>query len=237
MVRELVVGARDDRGDGVTPLAGRTALVTGGAKRLGRAIAEAIEAAGARVIATSREAPLPADLSTREGVESLLAQLPPVDLLVNAAANFIREPFGTIAWESFDATFALNARAPLFLSQALGLQMKERGYGRIVNVADVAATIPWPAYLAYSMSKAAVVALTRGLAKALAPAVLVNAVAPGPVLLPEDFDATQMQQAIEPTLLKRAGSPNDVADAVVFLLTSDYITGQTLAVDGGRLLR
>ena len=156
---------------------------------------------------------------------------------MNAAANFIREPFGAITWESFDATFALNARAPLFLSQALGLAMKERGYGRIVNIADIAATIPWPSYLPYSMSKAALVALTRSLAKALAPNVLVNAVAPGPVLLPDDYDEAQAKQAIEPTLLKRTGRPEDVADAVVFLLTSDYVTGTVLAVDGGRLLR
>ena len=221
----------------MTPLAGRTALVTGGAKRVGAAIASAIETAGARVIVTSRSAPLPADLSTRDGVESLLAALPPIDLLVNAAANFVREPFGTITWETFDATFALNARAPLFLSQALGLAMKERGYGRIVNIADIAATIPWPAYLPYSMSKAAIVALTRGLAKALAPNVLVNAVAPGPVLLPDGYDETLAKQAIETTLLKRTGKPEDVAEAVVFLLSSDYITGQTVAVDGGRLLR
>jgi pteridine reductase len=221
----------------VTPLAGRTALVTGGAKRVGAAIAAALEAAGARVLVTSRSAPLSFDLSTRGGIESLLAALPPVDLLVNAAANFIEEPFGSITFENFDATFALNARAPLMLSQALGTAMKERGYGRIVNIADIAATIPWPSYLPYSMSKAALVALTRGLAKALAPTVLVNAVAPGPVLLPDDFDEAAAKQAVDPTLLKRAGRPEDVADAVVFLMTSDYITGQTVAVDGGRLLR
>ena len=237
MARELDLGARANGGRRLTPLAGRTALVTGGAKRLGAAIASALQAAGAQVLVTSRSAPLSFDLATRGGVSSLLAALPPIDLLVNAAANFIEEPFGAITFENFDATFALNARAPLFLSQALGTKMKERGYGRIVNIADIAATIPWPSYLPYSMSKAALVALTRGLAKALAPTVLVNAVAPGPVLLPDDFDEAQAKQAIEPTLLKRAGRPEDVAEAVVFLMTSDYITGQTVAVDGGRLLR
>jgi pteridine reductase len=115
--------------------------------------------------------------------------------------------------------------------------MQSRGFGRIVNIADVAATIPWPSYLAYSMSKAAIVAMTKGLAKALAPNVLVNAVAPGPVLLPDDFDEAQARQATNPTLLKRTGTPEDVANAVVFLLQSDYITGVTLPVDGGRLLR
>ena len=223
------------------PLAGRSALVTGGVRRVGAALAEAIAEAGATVYVTSRTAGGPnviaADLSTREGVEALLQAVPPIDLLVNSAANFIREPFGAITWENFEETFSLNARAPLFLSQELGMRMRERGWGRIVNIADVAATLPWAAYLPYSMSKAAVVALTKGLARALAPAVLVNAVAPGPVLLPEDFDKTLEQQAIEPILLRRAGTAEDVAGAVVFLLSSDYITGVTLPVDGGRLLR
>lgn len=222
------------------PLAGRTALVTGGVRRIGAAVAHAIAEAGAEVFVTSRTGKGPnvieADLGTRKGVEDLLHALPPIDLLVNSAANFIREPFGQITWENFEETFALNARAPLFLSQELGGQMKARSWGRIVNIADIAATLPFPGYIPYSMSKAAVVALTRALARALAPDVLVNAVAPGPVLLPEDFDKTQEQEAIDPILLRRAGTAEDVASAVVFLLSSDYITGITLPVDGGRLL-
>lgn len=222
-------------------LAGRTALVTGGAKRVGLAITRALEAEGARVLVTSRTAEgenaIAADLSTRDGVEGLLAQLPAIDLLVNAAANFLREPFGTISWENFDETFALNLRAPLFLSQSLGAAMRDRGYGRIVNIADIAATLPFPAWLPYSMSKAGLVALTRGLAKALAPHVLVNAIAPGPVLLPEGISEEDARQAILPTILKREGSAEDVAQAVVYLMTSEYVTGVTLPVDGGRLLR
>ena len=223
------------------PLAGRIALVTGGVRRVGAAVAEAIQEAGATVYVTSRTARgknvIQADLSTRSGIESLLETVPPVDLLVNSAANFIREDFGSITWENFEETFSLNVRAPLFLSQELGGQMRERGWGRIVSIADIAAMLPFPAYLPYSMSKAAVVALTKGLARALAPEVLVNAVAPGPVLLPEDFDKTQEQQAIDPILLRRAGTVDDVAAAVVFLLSSGYITGVTLPIEGGRLLR
>jgi NAD(P)-dependent dehydrogenase (short-subunit alcohol dehydrogenase family) len=219
-------------------LEGRTALVTGGVRRVGKAIAEALAAEGARVLTVSRSGgDFKVDLSTREGVETLLARLPPIDLLVNAAANFISEEFGSITWENFDETFALNLRAPLFLSQALGTRMRDRGFGRIVNIADIAATIPFPSYLPYSMSKAGIIALTRGLAKALAPVVLVNAVAPGPVLVPEHFSEADIQKAVAPTLLKRVGSAEDVAAAVVFLLSSDYITGVTLPVDGGRLLR
>lgn len=225
----------------MTSLEGKTALVTGGVRRVGGAIAAALRASGARVIVTSRsgrgENTIRCDFSSRHGVECVLDQLPPVDLLVNSAANFIREPFGAISFENFDETFAVNVRAPLFLSQAIGGEMKQRGFGRIVNIADIAATLPWPSYLPYSMSKAAIVAMTRGLAKALAPEVLVNAVAPGPVLLPDDFNDAQEQQATDPTLLKRTGTAEDVAAAVVFLLQSDYITGTTLPVDGGRLLR
>jgi pteridine reductase len=217
---------------------GRTALVTGGVRRVGLAIADALRAEGARVLTTARSgADFDVDLSTREGVESLLAALPPVDLLVNSAANFISEEVGSITWENFEATFALNLRAPLFLSQAIGTSMKERGFGRIVNMADIAAMIPFPAYLPYSLSKAGIVALTKGLAKALAPVVLVNAVAPGPALVPDDFTPEQLRQAVAPTLLKRTSGAEEIATAVVNLMASNYITGVTLPVDGGRLLR
>jgi pteridine reductase len=218
----------------VIELAGRTALVTGGRRRVGLAIADALRAAGATVIATSSAE---ADLSAREGVESLLAHLPHIDLLVNSAANFTHQSLGEVTFDSFDETFALNVRAPFFLAQRLGLQMKAAGFGRIVNMADIAAMIPWPAYLPYSMSKAAIVAMTKGLAKALAPSVLVNAIAPGPVLLPAGFDDAERNAAVEPTLLKREGTPEEVARTVVFLMQSDYITGVTVPVDGGRLLR
>jgi pteridine reductase len=222
----------------MTSLHGRTALVTGGVRRVGGAIAQAIRDAGATVLTTARsDSDFDADLSTQSGVEGLLAALPPIDLLVNGAANFIREDFGHVTWENFDATIALNLRAPFFLSQALGIGMRERGFGRIVNIADIAAMLPFPAWLPYSFSKAGVVAMTKGLARALAPVVLVNAIAPGPVLLPEGLSESDTKQAVEPTLLKRPGSAEEVARAVVFLLESDYVTGVTLPVDGGRLLR
>ncbi|MBV9493429.1 MAG: SDR family oxidoreductase [Acidobacteria bacterium] len=218
----------------MVPLEGRTALVTGGKRRVGLAIANALREAGAHVIATSSQ---DADLSTRDGVESLLVSLPRIDLLVSSAASFTNEKLGDVTFDSFDETFALNVRAPFFLAQRLGLQMKANGFGRIVSMADIAATLPFPGYLPYSMSKAAIVTMTKGLAKALAPNVLVNAVAPGPVLLPEDFDATERAAAVEPTVLKRPGTPEEVARTIVFLMQSDYITGVTLPVDGGRLLR
>jgi pteridine reductase len=227
-------------------LAGRTALVTGGARRLGLSIARELKRAGATVIVSYRS-PSPeveefdegieADLTTRHGVEALLPHAERADILINSAGNFIRETFGTITWENFDESVAVNMRAPTFLCQAAGMAMSRRGWGRIVNIADVAATIPFPAYLPYSMTKAAVVSLTRGAAKALAPHVLVNAIAPGPVLPPDDFNPEQLRQAIERTLLKRTGTASDIAKAVRFLIESPYITGITLPVDGGRLLR
>jgi pteridine reductase len=227
-------------------LEGRTAFVTGGARRVGLAIARELKAAGARVVITYRtrsseadefDDGIEADLATEEGLAILAPHVARADILVNSAANFIREPFGSITFENFDDSVATNMRAPLFLSQAAGMAMKDRGWGRIVNMADIAATLPFPSYLPYSMTKAAIVALTRGLARALAPNVLVNAVAPGPVLPPDDYDEEQLKLAIEPTLLKRAGSAEEIGRTVRFLIESDYITGVTVPVDGGRLLR
>lgn len=240
----------------------RTALVTGGARRLGFEIARAIAAEGGNLVVTYHT-------SSREDVRRAIAELkesgsprvdayrcnladprqfdrfcaklskerPRIDYLVNSAANFIHENFFEASRETFDETMALNIRAPFLLAQHVAQGMKSNGFGRIVNIADIAGFVPFPGYLAYSMSKAALIAMTKGLAKVLAPEVLVNCVAPGPVLLPQDFDAEEAKSAVEPTLLKRTGSPEEIAAAVVFLLRSEYITGVTIPVDGGRLLR
>ena len=228
----------------------RRALVTGGANGIGRAIVERFVAEGAAVATVDVEdvddlgpnvLPFRRDLSETDGLDALVDEvekaLGPLDVLVNNAGIFEPALAVELGIGAYRRVLAVNLDAPIFLAARAARGMTERGYGRIVNIADIAATIPWPAYLPYSMSKAAIVALTRGLAKALAPHVLVNAVAPGPVLLPDGYDETLAKQAIEPTLLKRTGTPEDVAETVVFLLSSDYITGQTVAVDGGRLLR
>jgi NAD(P)-dependent dehydrogenase (short-subunit alcohol dehydrogenase family) len=112
--------------------------------------------------------------------------------------------------------------------------MRTRGAGKIINIADVAGEIIWPAYLPYSVSKAALIAVNRGLAKAYAPDIQVNAIAPGPILFPDYYTEEQKRAAIERTLLKRAGSPQDIVNAVVFLIENDYITGELIHVDGGR---
>ena len=127
-----------------------------------------------------------------------------------------------------------NAKAPFFLAQHAARLMRTRGTGKIVNIADVAGEVIWPSYLPYSVSKAALIAVNRGLAKAYAPEIQVNAIAPGPILFPERYTEEQKKSAVERTLLKRAGSPKDIVNAVVFLIENDYITGEIIHVDGGR---
>ena len=129
-----------------------------------------------------------------------------------------------------------NAKAPFFVAQHAARLMQVRGHGKIINMADVAGEVIWPGYLSYSISKAALIAVNRGLAKSYAPQIQVNAIAPGPVLFPDYYSEEQKRAAIERTLLKREGSPNDIVNAVVFLIENDYITGEMIHVDGGRHL-
>lgn len=240
-------------------LAGRVALVTGGGRRLGRALAEALGKAGARVgvhynasaagagetVATVRAAggeaeSFEADLSTAAAstslVEAVLARFGRLDVLVNSAAVMERTPFGEVTAEQWDAMFALNLRAPFLLSQAAAPALVERG-GVIVNIADLAAFESWPAYVPHGISKAGVVQMTRALARVLAPAVRVNAIAPGAVLLPDDWDDASGRHLEQTTPLRRLGSPDDVVGALLYLIGADYVTGETIIVDGGRHVR
>ncbi|MCC6767054.1 MAG: SDR family oxidoreductase [Deltaproteobacteria bacterium] len=241
-------------------LAGRTALVTGAARRLGRAIAEDLADGGARVAVCHRTSTseaeaviagiraaggtaegFTADLADPRAVERLAAdvtdRMGPVDVLVNNASVFYRTPLETLDVEAWDAVMAVNLKAPYLLSLLLGRAMRARGTGKIVNLADIAAERPYPGYLPYSVSKAGIVALTRALALDLAPAVQVNCVAPGPVL--EAIDGTPAATAaiVRRTPLGRLGDARDVAAAVRFLVAgSDFVTGTTVVVDGGRTL-
>lgn len=239
-------------------LTGKVALVTGGARRVGRAIAlelvrrgaslalhyhrsaaEAEEAAAAIRALGAEVAAFAADLADPAGIDGLARDVRRrfggVDLLVNSAAIYFRTPVGSVTPEDWDRLFALNLRAPFLLTQALAPTLRERG-GRVVMIADVGGMRPWTGYLPYGATKAGLIYLTRGLARALAPEVLVNAVAPGTVLPPAS--ATQQEIADEErrAVLGRLGTPEDVARAVAFLCESDYITGQVLTVDGGKLL-
>ncbi len=239
---------------------GKVALVTGSARRLGRSIAgalaevgcaiaihhhasptEAADAVGACRALGVEAAAFQADLGDPGQIDRLFAELESsfgrLDILVNNAAIFAGVPVSQITPEEWDRVLNLNLRAPFFCSQqAAGLMKRARG-GSIVNIADVAAFQAWPGYAHYCVSKAGLVTLTRVLARALAPDVRVNAVAPGPVLPPEDIPSEEQERLAELTALKRLGRPEDIVQAVLFLLGSSYITGETIVVDGGKLLR
>jgi pteridine reductase len=235
------------------------ALVTGAGRRIGRAIALALGARGARVAVhynTSaagaahtvrtivdgggRAGAFAADLRQVESIQPLVdgvaAHFGALDILVNSAAVIVRTPVGAVTAEEWDDMFALNLRAPFFCAQSAARHMGERG-GVIVNIADLAGLEVWPAYVPHGVSKAGVIHVTRGLARALAPAVRVNAVAPGAVLLPESWGPESAERLARTTPLRRLGSPDDVAQAVLYLIEADYVTGETLVVDGGRRVR
>lgn len=231
----------------------KIALVTGAAVHVGCAIAEELHRAGyciaihyhASAMQAERLASrLPgsslhqADLADVQTIERLAAEVGnvhgKVDVLVNSAAIFFPTPLGQARFEEWERLHAINLRAPFFLSQAIRPLMPPGGV--IINITDVSALVPWPNYIPYSTTKAGLLAMTHGLARAWAPDIRVNAIAPGPVLLPEWYDAAQRERSISKTLLKREGRPENVAQAVRFLIENDYITGVVLPVDGGRLM-
>jgi len=241
-------------------LRGRWALVTGAAKRVGRVIALELADRGANLIVhyhtsaaaaegTVREIEargvkafaLGADLGQPAEVERLAreaeARSGGVSVLVNSAANYLRVPFDQLTEAVWDASLDVNLKAPFLLSWHLGREMRGRGGGRIVNLADWAGERPYNDYLPYCISKAGIVCLTKALAKALAPEVQVNAVAPGPVLPPDDLSEAERQAIVRATPLRRLGRPEDVARAVRFLAEeAEFTTGAVWLVDGGRLI-
>jgi pteridine reductase len=169
-------------------------------------------------------------------VEQTLQTFGRLDGLVNNASSFFATPLGEIEIADFDDLIGTNLKAPLFLSQAAAPALR-RAQGAIVNIADIHAERPLKNYVVYSVAKTALVGLTRSLAREMAPEVRVNAVAPGPVLWPEDesFDELSRQRIISHTPLRREGTPDDIAGAVHFLLAdARYVTGETISVDGGR---
>ena len=240
-------------------LNGRVVLVTGAGRRVGRAIALALGAQGMPVVVHfngSRDgAEETARLIVESGGEAVIEQadLARVDAayalvdravawrgtlgaLVNSAAIMLRTPIPDTTQDDWDRMFALNVRAPYFLSQRAAPSLAA-SRGAIVNIADLAAFESWPAYVPHGMTKAAVVQMTRAMAQALAPDVRVNAVAPGVVLLPEGWSDEGARHLQETTPLRRLGAPEDVAQAVVYLLGAEYVTGEVVRVDGGRHVR
>lgn len=240
---------------------GKTALITGGAKRVGAASARLLHAAGANLMIHYRSsatearalqnelnairpdsvALIQADLLDIGGLPSLInktvATFGGLDVLLNNASSFYPTPVGTIGEDDWIDLMGSNLKAPLFLSQAAAPELKKRR-GCIINITDIHAERPMKNYVVYSIAKAGLVGLTKSMARELAPEVRVNAVAPGPIMWPEDdanFDEVSRQRIISHTMLKRAGDPTDIALAVrFFAMDTHFVTGQVLAVDGGR---
>ena len=210
------------------------AVVTGGTGRLGVAIAKRLELDGWSVLAAGRA---DGDVSRPEVARSLIERavtdLGGLDLLVNGASEgFVPKDVLDLTEEDWDLAFGATAKGSFFVTQAAAPHLRESG-GTVVMIEDVAAYQPWPSFAAHSAAKAAQAMLTRTFARALAPEVRVCGVAPGPVAVePEQTD----RRAAE-TLLGRVGSPDDVAEAVVFLARAGFVTGTSLVVDGGRLLQ
>jgi pteridine reductase len=240
-------------------LDGRVALVTGAGKRVGRAIAQGLASRGARLAihyngsrdgaeqlaAAVRDAggdarTFHADLSevdsparlVREVAESFGA----LDVLVNSASSFVRSPLGQVTPAEWELTFSVNLRAPFFATQAAAAVMGERG-GVVINLADHLVHERWPALVPHGIAKAGVVQMTEALAALLAPRVRVNAVSPGAVLPPDDASEVNVDRLVQTTPLRRIGSPDDVVQAILYLVEADYVTGETLVVDGGRRVR
>jgi len=238
---------------------GKTALITGGARRVGAAIARRLHGAGANVLIHYRDSEAEATLLVKElnsqraksaaGVKAdLLAPVAPrmlvaaardafgrLDVLVNNASSFFPTDVGAIEISHWEELVGSNLRAPLFLSQEAAPELS-KGEGSIVNIVDIHADRPLKGYPLYSVAKAGLAALTRSLALELAPRVRVNGVAPGAIAWPEDgqFEPGERERVLATTPLARIGTPEDVAQAVHFLACAPYVTGQILAVDGGR---
>jgi pteridine reductase len=240
-------------------LQGKTALVTGGARRVGAAIARRLHAAGANLMlhyrdsaadadalaaelnklraksASTVKAELLAPIAPRALVSAALESFGRLDLLVNNASAFFPVALGAIEPSHWEELIGSNLRAPLFISQEAAPHLA-KGEGAIVNIVDIHAERPLKGYSVYSIAKAGLAALTRSLALELAPRVRVNGVAPGAIAWPEDgqFDPEERRRILGTTPLGRVGSPEDIAQAVHFLACAPYVTGQILAVDGGR---
>ncbi len=241
-------------------LTGKTVLVTGGARRVGAAISRRLHAAGANVVVHYRNAAQDAHAlqqelnAVRAGsvvlvradllVQGALPQLVKdatdaygrLDGLVNNASSFFATPIGSIDEKSWEDLIGTNLKAPLFLAQTAAGELRKT-QGAIVNIIDIHAELPMKNHVVYSVAKGGLLALTRSLARELGPQVRVNGVSPGTILWPEDpawQNDIERQRIVNQTLLKRTGDPGDIAAAVEFLLGAPYVTGQVLAVDGGR---
>jgi len=242
-------------------LKGKTALVTGAAKRVGREIALGLARRGANIVVHYNSSAADARRTVAEikalGVDAIAVgadqakmtevraavskaakHFGDIHVLVASAAVYKKTPFATLTERDWDFHIDANLKGPFLFGLEVGRHMLARKVdGKIINFADWSAIRPYADYLPYCVSKAGVICLTKSLAKALGPRVQVNAIAPGPILLPPDFTEAETQAVIDATVVKRLGSPKDIVNSVLFLIEgSDFITGHTLVVDGGRLI-
>jgi NAD(P)-dependent dehydrogenase (short-subunit alcohol dehydrogenase family) len=240
------------------PLQGQVALVTGAGKRMGRVIALTLAKAGANVVlhyneskdgaqATVREienfggqaTTVRADVSRPKQVEAMFRAVEKrfrrLDLLVNNAGIFFPVQWDELREEDWDNMLGVNLKGAFFCAQAAGRIMQRQGHGQIIIISSLGGLQAWPDYIHYCASKAGAISLTRSLAKALAPHIRVNSVAPGTILFPGEIRDEALDQIITHTPLRKAGRPEDIAEMVLFLATrSDFITGQVFVVDGGK---
>jgi pteridine reductase len=239
-------------------IAGRTALITGGARRVGRAITLGLARAGADVVidhsGSDAEAEEVADLVRAEGrraavvradvasaagrhtmIETAMSRFGRLDILINNASLFERIAFDEITEADFDRVIGVNLRGPFFLCQAAAARLREQN-GVIINIADLSAIQAWPTFAHHAISKSGLMHLSRVLARALAPDVRVNCILPGTVLPPANFEGEDYAGGRDRRVTAKEGSPDDVVDALLWLIGADFVTGQTLIVDGGRTL-
>jgi NAD(P)-dependent dehydrogenase (short-subunit alcohol dehydrogenase family) len=240
-------------------LQGKVALVTGGAHRVGKAISLMLADVGAHVVVNYHQATdeaqqtiaeiqqrgvrglaIRADVSDEQAIEQMAVEIENhfggVDVIVNSASHFGKTPFPTndpAVKEMWRRVTRILLDGPYYIANRLTPGMLQRGGGAIINIVDLSAWNPWPDFLAHSVGKAGLLALTRQLALELAPTIRVNAVAPGPVLPPPGASESREQASAQRTLLGRWGAPDDVARAVKYLLEADYVTGDVITVDGG----
>jgi NAD(P)-dependent dehydrogenase (short-subunit alcohol dehydrogenase family) len=241
-------------------LPGRVALVTGGARRVGRTIALALARRRAHVVISYRTsradaqrtverlaalgvraAAIRADLSQAADARRLIRQVARrfgrLDVLINNASVFARTPLARLTERQWDLHLDTNLKGPFLCSLLASRLMQRRGGGKIINLTDWAGERPYPDHLPYCVSKAGLTALTKALAKELAPRIQVIAIAPGPILPPPDMRPAQRRRAVKNVPLRRWGSPQDIANAVLFAIEgTDFMTGSTIYIDGGRLI-
>ncbi|MBI3320700.1 MAG: SDR family oxidoreductase [Candidatus Omnitrophica bacterium] len=238
----------------------RVVLITGGARRIGEAMAFALADRQADIVLSYRRSAqearqtveairrrgvramaVQADISRAAAVKRLMDRIRRrfgrLDVLINSAANFVRTPFETLSERDWDHALDTNLKGSFLCALYASRLMQRHGGGKIINIADWAGIRPYRDYLPYCVSKAGVIGLTNALAKELAPGIHVNAIAPGPILPPPEMDARARSRTAQRVPLKRWGSPQDIVNTVLFLIEgTDFMTGSTIFVDGGQLI-